>query len=505
MATNNAILARSVYLEAGNDFQQRVPDPSIYGLDAMVKYLFDPNNRRWLNQFCDILINRVAYQVIHTKPFENPMGIFKKPNMTYGTTILETALQFIQAHSYRDDWGDRVDDIENLLKVHRPDGSTAFHTVNREDTYPISVNYMELRGAFDSEYGLNDFVSAVMMLPTNSDQYDEYQIYKNLLAFYEQHHGFYKHQLSAVPTDEATGKEFLRAIRTYAGRLRFPSALYNAQSVDVPVWVNNARDELLLILTPETQATLDVDTLASVFNVDLAEIQYRTIIIDDIPIPNAVALLTTSDFFVCADYAVENTSFFNPSTMTTNYYLHHIGLYSVSPFVPAILFTTDAGTVTPTVTQAVTAMTLTPAAQTVEQGGEVAFAVNLVGTLTGSPAGTSTEGIKVAPDAATYELAATVSNAAYALNAYTYMDRFGVLHVADDVPVGAVITVNATSSYVNPSGTTPELTASASVTVAARTDNATDPKGDVHTKRANRRASAANSNAPANESEGGNS
>lgn len=487
---NNTTIARAVYLNATSDFQQRIPDPSIHGIDAMIKALFQPANRPWLNQFMDILVNRIAYGVVHSKTFENPLAIFKKPNLAYGTTITETALNFVKAHAYKDDWGDREDDIENLLKVHRPDGKTAFHTVNREDTYPISVNYMELRGAFDSENGLNELVSAIMQVPVNSDNYDEFQIYKNLLAFYEQHHGFYKHQLSAVPTDEATGKEFLQAVRAYAGKMRFPSALYNAQSVDIPVWVNNARDELLLIITPDTQASLDVNTLASIFNVDLAEIQYRTILVDEIPIPNAVALLTTSDFFVCADYAYENTSFLNPQTLTTNYYLHHIGMYSVSPFVPAILFTTDEGTVTPTITETATSLTLTPTSETVEQGGEVALTANLVGTLSAVPSGTSTEGIHVAPDACTYTVTASADDAALDLDPYTYVDRFGILHVAEDVPAGATITVAAISSYVNPSGETPELSASAEVSVVARVDNPQDPTGDVHTRRATKKASS---------------
>lgn len=486
----NTTVIKSVYMVAGNDFQQRIPDPSIAGIDATVNALFQPANRPWLNQFMDILINRIAYSWVHNRSFTNPLGIFRKPNLTYGTSITETALKFIQAHSYRDDWGDRAEDIENLLKVHRPDGSTAIHTVNREDTYPISINYTELRGAFESETGLNELVAAIMQLPYNSEQYDEFQIYKELLSFYEEHHGFYKHQLSAVPTDEATGKEFLTAVRSYAGKLRFPTSLYNAQSVDIPVWVNpDESDELLLILTPDTQASLDVNTLASVFNVDLAEIKYRTIITDTIPIPNAVALLTTSDFFVSAIYAYENTSFFNPQTLTTNYYLHVIGAYSVSPFVPAILFTTDEGTVVPTVTQTVTGIELTAAEQTVEQGGEVQLTVNLTGSLAADPEGTSTAGIKVAPDAARYTVTALADGAAVPCDPYTYVDRLGMLHVADDMPIGAVITVVADASYVNPSGETPSgLTASVTVTVAERTDTPTDPKGDVHTRRSKKAA-----------------
>lgn len=491
MAENNGTIMAAAWLAGSTDFQQRIPNPSVNGIAATTKALFEPKNRPWLNEFMNLLINRIAYTYVHNKTFENPFSIFKRQQLEYGTTVAEAALKFIQAHSYKDDWGDRAEDVENLLKVHRPDGSVAYHTVNREDTYPISINTMELRGAFNDEYGLNNLVSAIMQLPYNSDNYDEYRIFLELIAFYEREHGFYKHQLTAAPTDEATGKEFLRAVRSYAGRLRFPTALYNAQTVtDIPVWVNpDEQDQLILILTPETQATLDVDTLASVFNVELAEIKYRTLIVDALPVPDAVAILTTSDFFVCADYAYETTSFFNPQTLTENYYLHHIGMYSVSPFVPAILFTTQEGTVVPTITEAATAITVTPSAETVEQGGAVELAINLVGTLTAAPAGADKGALKVEPDAATFALTAVDGDdAAVDLDAFTFVDRFGTLHVSAKEAAGTVITVAVTAAYNNPSGATPSLTDSATVTVVAATGADTDPKGDDHTKRKTKKA-----------------
>lgn len=469
MASKNSTIMAAAWLEAGTDFQQRIPDPSQHGIKRTVDALFDPKNRPWLNQFMDILINRIAYTYVHNKAFENPFSIFKRQQLEYGTTVAEVALKFIQAHSYRDDWGDRVGDIENLLKVHRPDGSVAYHTVNREDTYPITINTMELRGAFNNEYGLNNLISAIMQLPYNSDNYDEYRIFLELIAFYEREHGFFKHQLSAAPTDEATGKEFLRTVREYAGKLRFPSSLYNALSVtDIPVWVNaDEQDELVLITTPDVQATLDVDTLASVFNVDLAEIKYRTLLVDHIPVDGAVALLTTSDFFVCADYAYETTSFFNPSTMSENFYLHHLGAYSISPFVPAVLLGTFESTPIPTATNTPTGIVLTASASTPAPGDEVQLTVALGGALTMAPATADPGELKVAPDSVTWTMtAADGDNAPVELQWDTYIDRFGVLHVSEREAVGTKLTVTATSTYVNPDGATLPMTDAATLTIS---------------------------------------
>ena len=57
----------------------------------------------------------------------------------------------------------------------------------------------------------------------------------------------------------------------------------------------------------------------------------------------------------------------------------------------------------------------------------------------------------------------------------TYVDKFAVLHIAEDMPTGAVVTVTATSAYINPSAATTKHTASHAVTITAPTTAATDP------------------------------
>lgn len=472
MPSNNTTVLAAAYLEASTDFQQRVPDPTQHSVAQVSKFLFSPMNRKYLNEFMDIFVNRIAGQLVHQRVFTNPLKR-RREDILYGTTIQEIALGFVKAHAFKDDWGHRVDDLTNLLKVYRPDGTVAYHSVNRYDQYPISINRTELRGAFTDEYGLNNLAAAIMQVPYNAAEYDEYQIYKQLIAEHEANHGFYKHQLASAPMDEATGKAFLTAIQIYADKIQIPTALYNAGDVDVPVWSNaDESDQLVLYITPEAKASLNVNTLAGLFNVDLADIKYRIQVIDNIPVPGAVALLTTSDFFVCADYDISNTSFFNPQTMTENFYYTVIGMYSTSPFVPAILFTTEAGTVVPTVTQAVTSLTQTAGTPLVLADGDVVVPVslNLVGTLTGSDGYTVPNALAVAPDSALFELTATTGSGAtataYELDpAKVYVDRFGQVHI--DAETAAVeditITLASTSTYLNPDGTTSTYQASGTV------------------------------------------
>lgn len=452
MAENNATILNKVWLNGTNDFQQRIPQPTQTDIDSTMKALYDPMNKQYYNQFIDQLIMRVGYTEIKQQSYKNPLRVFKGSKLMYGDTIQEIVPKWIRAHSY-------VDDAEDVFKMARPDVATWYHSQNRCDRYDITINDAELRTAFTDEYGLNKLVTALLTVPVNSDEYDEYRIMLNLISYYEHNWGFYKHHLDAVPHDRTTGEDFLTAVRSYAAKLAFPNTVYNAGNfTDVPVFVKPS--ELVLLINPDVQANVDVRTLAGAFHLDKADISYRTIIVDEFPVPNAMALLTTEDFFMCKDTVYQTTSMYNPKTLGSNYFLHHWGVYSVSPFVPAILFTTDAGTSNTVVTQTVTGMTASIQNATPDKGEDDAITTKLVGTL--SPA--NYDGITVAPDAATYEV--TVKRGDDAVNSpATRVDKYGVLHVSKNLEYGDVITVVVTSTYVNPSGETEDYTATVTATV----------------------------------------
>ena len=461
MAQNNNTIMAKAWLAGTNDFQQRIPDPTQAGISATMSALFQPMNGQYFNQFMDILVNRIAYTYVRGQNYKNPLAVFKGNKINYGSTIQEIAPKWIKAHSYEDD-------AETLLKLHRPESEVWYHSQNRRDQYPISVNVDELRTAFTDEYGLNNLVAQLMNTPNNADEYDEFNIMKNLIAEYETRWGFYKYHLDDYPADDASGKAFLTALQTLGGKLQFPSSVYSG--TDIPVFAQPS--ELVLLVTPEAQASLNVNTLAALFNVDLAKVSYRTVLIDEFPIPDAVALLTTEDFFVCHDTLYNTTSFWNPQTLTTTYWLNHWGVYSVSPFVPAILFTTAAGTVTPTIKQEVTGLTVTAEPGTVELGGSVSIVTKLNGTIV--PADSDAD-VLVRPDACIYNVSAETPAGdgpankpakPVQLNARTRVDNYGVLHVQKTgLKPGDVITVTATSTYVNPSGATVPYTGIATVTI----------------------------------------
>lgn len=451
MAVTNSTILDKIWLSGTNDYQQRIPQTTQNDIAATQAALFAPENLNLYNQFVDALVNRIGSTYVHQQTWRNPLAVFKKDAIRYGDKAQEIAVKWIKSHSY-------ADDREDVFKMYRPDANVWFHTVNRREFYPITVNRDELEFAFTEDYGLNSFVSAIMAAPQNSDEYDEYRIMLELMAYYEDNFGFYKHQLSAAPTDKATAEELLVELRAYAGDLRFPSSRYNAGLIkDVPVFARP--DELVILMTPRTQAVIDVMALAAAFNMDRETIQQRIVMVDEFPVPNAVALLTTDDFFQCRDKLNQTTSQYNPLTLGTNYFLHRWGMYSVSPFVPAILFTTDSGTTIPTVTMTPSGLDMTADSQTIEAGGTVKLTLNLTGTV--SPTG---HPIEVLPDAAIFTIGIMRGNNPVQ-DVRTWVDEYGVLHAGEKLETGDEITVTATSAYINPSGSTAKYTDTVTVTV----------------------------------------
>lgn len=453
MAVTNSTILESAWLSGTNDFQQRIPNPQIAGYDAAVTELFEPYNHDLFNQFANMLVGLMG-TYIEGKLFNNPLRELKKPAATFGNTERHVAVKYLNSHAYKVD-------SETLMKLEKPEYVEWFYSVQEPRRYEFSWAFYEMRRVFGQgdSYGFNDLLSATLTQMYSSDNYDEMSIMINQFAFANQRMDLYKNHITAAPTDKATGQELLAKIRTDAGRMQFPSRLYN--HIPVPVYENP--DTLILWTTPETDAYLDVMALADIFHTERAEVNYRKIIIPEFPIPNVVAALTSEDFIYCRDayYGVE-PPFYNPENMTYKYYLQHAEMIGVNPAANCVLYTTEEATTPETITMTPSGLSFTPATYTVPVGGSVQTKLTLNGSV--SPTGTP---VLVQPGAATYSVAAADSaGKAKALNSRTRVDADGVLTVQKTgLVAGDVLTVTAKSSYINPSAATTDYTATATVTL----------------------------------------
>ena len=493
MAVNNSTILDRAWLSATNDFQQRITRPTQRDISQFLEDILAPMNNDLWNEFCNILINRIGMQIVHSKRWDNPLAAaFGKGNMLYGNTIQELAPKWLRAHAYQND-------VETLLKVHKPDFAQIFHSVNRKEKYVFSFNADEFRAAVADGadgVGINSLLDSLITAQLNSANYDEYIIMKQLIAEYEAKWGFFNVQLSALPTNETTAKEFLKDVRQIASKFRFPSTLYNAGLYeDLPVFEMDP-DNIIMLATPETLASVDVDALAAAFNIDRAEIRYRIVEVDEFPIPNTAAILTTRDFYLAYDYVYQTTSFFNPETLNTNYYLHVWQLLSVSPLVPCVRFSTEASTAVPVITQSLSGFSAalkymdgTAYDPNVNNPIALGSKMQIVGTLTGTIEDTDGNAapacFKLAPDAfivksiTAYYEDATETIWPMRASGATYVDSHGVLHIQSEMLDNTSVTVIESTgvvwlivevecTYTNPSGVT-ALSPSIAI-VSARVD-----------------------------------
>lgn len=323
-----------------NDYQRRVPVATQANVqDAVAEIMnYQPNR----NQFMNALINRIGLVIARDQSWSNPLAKFKRGLLQYGDTIEEVMTGLLDAYTYDHDRESLEQDIFGTERVH---SQSSFHKINRENYYKITVNEMQLQRAFLEPMGLSNLIAQLMQAPVTSDQWDEFLLMTRLFKENYDNNGFFKVNSRDVFSDTSTAedaKSFLRQVRTYAGKLQFINPLYNAAKMPTAA----RPDELELFITPEAQAAIDVEALAAAFNIDRANINQRMTVIpnEQFGIPGAQAVLTTKDFFVVADTLFTTTEQYNPVSLSSNYFLHHHQIISLSRFVPAIMFTTEPGT-----------------------------------------------------------------------------------------------------------------------------------------------------------------
>ncbi len=461
MAETNATILGRFYLSGSNDLQQRLDDPSIAGVQRTLETIFDPMNQDIYNQFMAFAINRVAFSYARVQRFKNPLKEFFKQNMTFGHTVVEQQLAWIKGHTYDVD-------AEEQFKTHYPDGLQAFHSINTQRQYPISIAQEIMRqcqGAGDDGTEINQAIAAIMAQPMNADEYDQMDLMLDLFARADENYGLFREHLSASPLTHDGGEELLVKLRQYAVDLTVPTTGYAC--ADLPVFANP--EEMVLFVPSDVQASVDVRNLAVVFALEKAEIPYRIKKIAKKKWPlkeTDRCILTTGDFFQCYNNLYSTTSQWDAQGLKTNYWLNDWDVISFSPFVPCIVFTEDEGTVLPTVTVTAKKLTLTADVAKAYPGDTVGLTAELTGTV--DPV---TEGVNVAPNAAVFDVVCERTTGETTepvkLNTKTYVDRLNKLHIQrSGLQTGDKLTITAVSCYRNPAGTTEPLTATATVTIA---------------------------------------
>lgn len=319
---------------ASSEYQDRVPEATQTNLsDVGGAILSDVN---LTNEFTSALMNKVAFTVVHSKIFKNPLAILKKGTKPLGDSVEEIFINYAKDEGFDPEGTD-------LLKRNLPDVKAIYHTENRKGKYKKTISVELLSKAFRSYGDLRVFYNGIINSLYNGDNKDEFIIFKKLLT-----NAIDKKFMKVIEVaDPCLSKEnatdFIKAIKTISAGMEFPSTQYNgyldSQSTDTePVETFTEVKDQFIIIDTATDVAIDVDVLANAFNLTKQEFLARKIRIDAFPDASVRAMVIDKDFTQIYDDLYQLRRFENAEGLYENYILHHWQTISASSLVNAVAF-----------------------------------------------------------------------------------------------------------------------------------------------------------------------
>lgn len=322
-------------------FVNVVPSATEDNIASIKDILFNDSYQSMLNEFVTNLINRVGLTIVRNKSFSNPLALFKKGSMPLGSDIQEIYSNPAVAEQY--DYSNTA--MAKLLTITDPDTHVAYYRRNRQDLYTKTISREGLQAAFDSWEKFEDFISSIAQSLYSGNYIDEFKYTKDLID------GAYANGKVVVktvtnPTDTASAKAFLKAVRGLYSKMSFPSSDYNAYSKfsgakgTVTTWTDPER--VVLVIKADAMAEVDVEALASAFNLDKANFLGRVIQVDGFDHDEIVGVICDESWLQIYDNIFRFDEFYNARVMAWNEYLHAWGTWAISPFANAVVLATAA-------------------------------------------------------------------------------------------------------------------------------------------------------------------
>ena len=329
------------------------------------------------NEFLSALINRIGLVLVKSRLYRNPWSAFKKGELAFGETVEEIFVNIAQPFSF-----DPQTAESNVFKRNIPDVRSAFHVMNYQKFYKHTVSREQLRQAFLTIEGVTDLIAKIVEAMYSGANYDEFLTMKYMLARHILAGHFYP---VAIPTviPENT-KRIASIMKATSTDMSFMKTKYNIAGVENYADTENQ----YIIMTSDFVGDMDVEVLASAFNLSYADFLARRVMIDGFgeldtnrlnklftrqdgtyeegytpltadeltALSSIPAVLVDKDFFMIFDNLTETTDNFNGEGLYFNYWLHVWKTFSVSPFSNACVFIGG--------TPSVTSVTVTPSTAT---------------------------------------------------------------------------------------------------------------------------------------------
>lgn len=338
------------------------------------------------NEFLNALVNRIGRVVLTSKMYSNPIAFFKKGVLEYGESIEEIFVNIAKVQEFNPEIAE-----QEVFKRVVPDVRAAFHIMNYQKFYKATVTQEQLKQAFLSWDGVTDLIARIVDSMYTGANYDEFLVMKYLLARHILDGRVYPVTVPTVNAENA--KAIVTTVKGVSNKLTFMNSEYNPAAVRT----FTEKTDQYMIVNSVFDATMDVNVLASAFNMDKTEFLGHRVLIDgfgdldvarlgeifagdptynepsqdELTALNAIpAVIVDKDWFMVFDMLTQFTEQYNGQGLYWNYFYHVWKTFSVSPFANSVLFVPG--------TPSVTSVTVSPTTASVPKGGSVSLSAVVV-------------------------------------------------------------------------------------------------------------------------------
>jgi hypothetical protein len=308
------------------------------------------------NEFCNALINRIVYTQFLAKAYRNPFVVLEGDALPLGYAGQEVYVNPTKGRVYN------PEDFAGLLIKYEADVKVQYTAINMDVQYPVTFSRQQLKKAFTSWGDLETFIENLSNSLYNGAYIDEYNATKQLIS------GAFKDNLVQYVTvsavnSEANARAFVTKARELFLQFQTPSSAYNAWSKvggegrPVVTWTNP--EDVVFIVRNDIRAYMDVNVLASAFNMDKAELLGNILTINDFDIyaedgtkiydgSGILGMIADKSWFRIRRQDMFMDSFYNANNRSIQYYLNNIKMYNMSLFANGVVIATSAPTVATT-------------------------------------------------------------------------------------------------------------------------------------------------------------
>ena len=257
---------RETSISSNTLYHQYVPviydDTDIGSFSAPI--LSNPNV---MNEFMNVLVQRIVYTQVETKLFRNPLRVLEGDRIPLGSIGQEMYVNPVKARRFD------VDDFAGLLAKYEADVKVQYHHLNADLQYCVTVTRAKLKDAFVSWGALENFIDGLTQSLYNGAYIDQYNMTKDLVSSAFKDLNVRYETVSAI-NSESNAKAFLTKAREIYLNMQTPTTSYNAWAQiggygrEILTWSNP--EDIVLLLRNDVASYIDVNALASAFNIDKA-------------------------------------------------------------------------------------------------------------------------------------------------------------------------------------------------------------------------------------------